>query len=234
MTSEHPEKKRRGAPLVAKILDVALAEIARVGPHDLSIDEVARRADVNKTTIYRRWATPVALAFAAFEHGSTTAPMPNTGSLRTDVIEVVRLMREVCRTPAMLSLARLQLAGKLSDELNAMLKNRIDCGDCDTIVVFERALDRGELPPLTDIELVRDIVIGGAQYQLFFRDIPLTDARLEQVVDMTLTGAGYRPAGRRLRPEGDGPPSAAKQKSLPPAAPHVDHAVRKHKPAISL
>ena len=190
------EKKQRGAPLVAKILDAALVEIARVGPHDLSIEDVAKRANVNKTTIYRRWADPGKLAFAAFEHGSTTATMPNTGVLRADVIECLKLMREVCRTPAMLSLTRMQIAGELTGELGAMVKARIECGDCDTLVMFERALDRGELPRDADLNLVRDMVLGSAQYQLILRNAALPDDRLEQLVDMALAGAAYVPQNR--------------------------------------
>ncbi|WP_102959671.1 TetR/AcrR family transcriptional regulator [Mangrovicella endophytica] len=193
MTTKPLTKRKRGAPLIAQILDAALAEIARVGPNDLSIDEVAKRANVNKTTIYRRWPSPEALVFAAFEHGSTTAPMPNTGSLRTDVIESLKLMREVCKTPAMLSLARMQLTGEFTGELGAMVRARIECGDCDTLIMFKRALARGELPPSTDIGLVRDVVLGSAQYQLYFRDAMLPDYKLEQIVGMTLAGAGYTP-----------------------------------------
>lgn len=200
MAAKEPEKKQRGAPLIAKILDAALAEIARVGPYDLSIEEVAKRAGVNKTTIYRRWANPEALAFAAFEHGSTTSPMPNTGELRADVIECLKLIREVCRTPAMLSLARLQLTGELTGELGEMMKARIECSDCDTLIMFERALERGELPAGTDLALVRDMVLGSAQYQLLFRDSALPDDLLEQIVDMTLLGAGYKaPSGAQIQ-----------------------------------
>jgi AcrR family transcriptional regulator len=191
MAAENTGRRQRGAPLIAKVLDAALAEIARVGPYNLSIDEVADRADVNKTTIYRRWPNPETLAFAAFEHGSTTAPMPNTGALRTDVIECLKLMREVCRTPAMLSLARMQLTGELTGELGEMMRARIECSDCDTLIIFERALARGELPIGTDLALVRDMVIGSAQYQLLFRNSSLPDDQLEQIVDMTLLGAGY-------------------------------------------
>lgn len=191
MLAETTKKKQRGAPLIANVLDAALAEIARVGPYDVSIDEVAKRAGVNKTTIYRRWPNPEALAFAAFEHGSTTAPMPNTGALRTDVIDCLKLVREVCKTPAMLSLARMQLTGELEGELGKLMQARIDCSDCDTLIMFERALDRGELPCGTDLALVRDMVIGSAQYQLLFRNSSLPDDVLERIVDMTLAGAGH-------------------------------------------
>lgn len=192
-------KKQRGTPLIAKILDAALMEIARVGPYDLAIEDVAKRADVNKTTIYRRWSTPHALVLAAFEHGSAKAPLPDNGSLQEDVVEAVKLMREVCRSPAMLSLARMQLTGELTGELREWLISRTKDTDCDTLVMFQRAKARGELPRDSDIELVRDLVLGSAQYMLYFRDAELPDHKLEQIVSMSLVGAGYMPASADLR-----------------------------------
>jgi AcrR family transcriptional regulator len=55
-------KQIRRNELVAKVFQATLAEVGRVGVEHLSIEEVAERADVNKTTIYRRWPTPEGLA----------------------------------------------------------------------------------------------------------------------------------------------------------------------------
>ena len=76
-------KQIRGDELVAKVFRATLAEVGRVGVEHLSIEEVAERADVNKTTIYRRWPTPEGLARAALACAaeSNTSP-PDTGSLR--------------------------------------------------------------------------------------------------------------------------------------------------------
>ncbi len=185
--------KPRGASLVGKVLDAALTEIALVGHDKLSIEDVAKRADVNRTTIYRRWPTPEALAVAAFEHGSASGSMPDLGSLRADLIDYLRQFRDVCRTPAMLCLARMQFTGELTGKVGAMVQARIEGDSCDALMIFERALERGELPAGTNIELIRDLVLGGAQYLMLFRHVSCSDATLEQILDVILTGAAVEP-----------------------------------------
>ena len=55
----------RGQALVAKVMDATIAELARVGYESISIEQVAVVAGVNKTTLYRRWATRRELVRAA-------------------------------------------------------------------------------------------------------------------------------------------------------------------------
>jgi AcrR family transcriptional regulator len=181
--------QQRGASLVAKVLDAALSEIALVGPDKLSIEDVSRRAGVNKTTIYRRWPDPESLALAAFEHGSGTGSVPNLGALRADLIEYLRQFREVCQSPAMLSLARMQFTGELSGRVGAMVKAKLEDENCNPLTMFERALERGELRPGTDLGLLRDLILGGAQYRMLFRHVSCSDGTLEQMVDVILSGA---------------------------------------------
>lgn len=181
--------RQRGASLVAKVLDAALFEIALVGHDKLSIEDVAKRAGVNKTTIYRRWPDPQSLALAAFERGSGTGTVPNLGALRADLIDYLRQFRDVCQTPAMLSLARMQFTGELSGQVGAMVKAQLEDDSCNPIIMFERALQRGELQPGTDLDLLRDLVLGGAQYRMLFRHVSCSDEKLEQMVDVILAGA---------------------------------------------
>lgn len=46
----------RGRPVVDAVLDAVVAELAEHGPDGLSVERVARRAEVNRTTVYRRWS----------------------------------------------------------------------------------------------------------------------------------------------------------------------------------
>jgi hypothetical protein len=90
----------------------------------------------------------------------------------------------------MSALARVQFTGELSGKAGAMIQKLLENKTCDTITMFERALARGELPPGTDIHLVRDLVIGGAQYLLLFRHNPLAEDTLEQIANIFLGSAG--------------------------------------------
>ncbi|NTX40324.1 TetR/AcrR family transcriptional regulator [Myxococcus sp. CA033] len=191
-------KQQRGEPLVAKILEATLEEVARVGYENLSIEAVAERAAVNKTTIYRRWETPEALVLAAFERVSDQDSFPNTGSLRGDLLDYLRRYRAVCRSPVVLSLMRMLFAGSGgTGELCKVIQERIERSECNALVMFERAVARGELPKDTDMPLVRDLLLGSARNLILFRHDTCTDETLERVVDVMLLGAAE--GGRRKK-----------------------------------
>lgn len=182
-------KQKRGEPLVAKILETTLEEVARVGYENLSIEEIAERAGVNKTTIYRRWATPEALVLAAFESASDHDGMSDTGSLRGDLIDYLRRYRAVCRSPVMLSLMRMLFAGGGKGKLCKIIKERIERSECNALVMFERAVARRELPKGTDLPLVRDLLLASAKNLILFRHDACTDETIERIVDIMLLGA---------------------------------------------
>lgn len=200
MPSTPAVKQQRGEPLVAKILTTTLREIARVGYQNLSIEAVAARAGVNKTTIYRRWPTLEKLTLCAFASSSDKSRMPDTGALRGDLIGYLKRYRKVCRSPASLSLLRMHLGGDGAGKLGVLIRQRSEQGDHDMLQMFCRAVTRGELPSHTDLALLRDLVVGSVQHLFLFRPEPCSDAKLARVVDLILRGAvhgGRAPRTRR-------------------------------------
>lgn len=180
------EKKRRGTSLVQRIVESTLTELYEAGYERLSIERVARRADVNKTTIYRRWPTPQALAEAALDHVSDREPMPDTGSIRGDLIEYVTRIWQATATPETLQLLRTRLSGN-DPGLWAAIQRRTKSADEAALVMFRRGIDRGELPSTLGVELVRDVVLGAAQY---FRAVGhIEEGAAERIVDLVLHGA---------------------------------------------
>ena len=83
----------RGEPVVQCVLKSTLEELAAVGYGALRIEDVATRAGVNKTTIYRRWPTKQELVACALRSVTTEWRLePSTGSLREDMRAVGRHM----------------------------------------------------------------------------------------------------------------------------------------------
>jgi AcrR family transcriptional regulator len=99
------EPRRRGRPrreeAATNILDAALALLRAGGYRELTLDEVARRAGVAKTTIYRRWPSKAALAA---EIVRTAAPASFqelvTGGLRGVVASLIGEAQESAETRA--------------------------------------------------------------------------------------------------------------------------------------
>ena len=88
-----PRSAPRGAPVVRAVMRATFEELAEVGYGALSIDDVARRAGVNKTTVYRRWPTKEDLVTTALlALPEEYFAMPNTGTIRGDLCEIA------CRT----------------------------------------------------------------------------------------------------------------------------------------
>ena len=78
MTARAKQRVVRGAPIVRRTLAAAVDELGRVGYVDLRVEDVARRAKVNKTTVYRRWPTKEDLVRAA--DGTCIASLASLGA----------------------------------------------------------------------------------------------------------------------------------------------------------
>jgi AcrR family transcriptional regulator len=191
-------KQVRGERLVAKVMSATIAELARVGPDHLSIEDVAERAAVNKTTIYRRWPSPRALARDALmcaAEGSSGAL--DTGSLRGDLAAMAREFRRVATSPDMQTIMRLRFGGAPRGPLADLTSDLEEKKHERSRAILGRAVARGELPRGTDVELLHDVVLGALLYLVVFARKPSGASRLERAVEMILDGAVH--ARRRPR-----------------------------------
>lgn len=115
----------RGPRVVESVLRATLEEVASVGYGGLSVEAVASRARVAKTTIYRRFATKAALMHAALVSTLTRAiPVPDTGSLRVDL---VTMARAVARFSASLE-GRSLLSTMMAARTDPSTRSRAPCG----------------------------------------------------------------------------------------------------------
>jgi AcrR family transcriptional regulator len=142
--------RRRGAELEEAILRAAIDELTDAGYAGLTMDRVATRAGTNKNAIYRRWPNRAALALAAYREliGADREP-PDTGTLRGDVMELLRGANRHLSTPIIGRTVRALLGAAADDpELAARLRDSvIDAGSGLWLTVLGRAVARGEVPP---------------------------------------------------------------------------------------
>src|SRR5215813_11601134 len=83
----------RSERVVRRVLAAALVELAHSGYAGFRMEEVASRAAVNKTTIYRRWPSRAALVTALVDKMRTPireSPLPDTGRLESDLIQAFK------------------------------------------------------------------------------------------------------------------------------------------------
>lgn len=205
------EPRPRGSQFVRKVHDAVIEQLAAVGFERLSIPEVAERAGVNKTSVYRRWPTKAVLVRAALDVSMGSAgSASSTGDLRRDLLDAARLAADFVQSPLGTGALRMLLAEGANPDVRevaaSMLRRRETEGPR---APFDLAMARGELPPGTDVPLVLTTVAGALLHRAFIEQGPLTDAFIESLVDLILDGASRsrsrrQHARRRVQEENAG------------------------------
>lgn len=173
------------------MLDAGLAELVDVGFHALSLEGIAKRAGVNKTTLYRRWESKEALMLDAIrERAAARVPIPDTGSLRDDLLTLVRTAIANLLTPEVQAMVRVGIALAPHE---AAVATMVDSFWTDRLavdgVIVERAIRRGEIPPVDPAELI-EAVLGPPYFRALVAGRPVTDDFLVRTVDLVLNGVG--------------------------------------------
>jgi len=150
----------RSERVVRRVLAAALAELARSGYTGFRMDEVVSRARVNKTTIYRRWPNRAALITAVVDQlrqPLRELPLPDTGRLEGDLVAALARRFSVGRKLEGRAWARLLDERHLA-EVEAIIGEAVDQRSGEWRAMVTRAIDRAEIPPRTDPELVLHVV----------------------------------------------------------------------------
>jgi AcrR family transcriptional regulator len=178
--------RRRGAELEQAILRAAAQELTESGYAGLTMDRVARRAGTNKNTIYRRWPSRAALGIAAYRQlAATLAPLPDTGELRGDVLELMRRANRNWSSPTG-GILRALLAGARDDpQLLAQIQEQAtDAGSATWLTILARAVTRGEARPDALHPRVATVAIVLLRNEFIVRGYPtVPDSVLVEIVD---------------------------------------------------
>jgi AcrR family transcriptional regulator len=183
-----PATHRRGEHVRRIVLAAAFDELAENGVGSATVAGVARRSGVHETTIYRRWMTREKLFVEAMlSRSAAEIPTPDTGSVRDDLVAVVRAVVAYATSPA--GLAALHVA-TLTDYENQEAREAFWAGRLDALhPVVERGIARGELRPDTDARLLLETLIAPLHSRLLLTGEPVDERLGERVVDLVLDGA---------------------------------------------
>jgi len=185
------EPRLRGTQFIRKVLDAVIEQLAAVGFERLSIPEVAERAGVNKTSVYRRWPTKGDLIRAALDISMGSAgSASSTGNLRSDLVGTARLAADFVESPLGTGALRMLLAEGANPDVRNLAASMLRRQETEgPRALFDLAMARGELPRDTDVQLVLSTVAGALMHRAFIEQGPLTDAFIEDLVDLILSGA---------------------------------------------
>lgn len=187
--------RRRGAPVVDRVLEVTLEDLARLGYHRLSVPEVAERAGLNKTSVYRRWPTKGALVGAALDRAlGHDAPLPDTGDLRSDMLAFALAAAAWVSSPVGHGVMKTLLADGDDPDVRALVGDLLRSRASGPVALFRRAEARGELPPGADVPMALTVIAGAISHRMFVEHAAVTPDFVERLVALVADGLLPRPS----------------------------------------
>jgi AcrR family transcriptional regulator len=168
------------------ILDATRELLAEGGVHRLTVEGVAARAGVAKTTIYRRYSGKRELALAVLiDMVETVAAVPDLGETRRELLAFVDATVDVLGKTLMGRVMQGLVSELAADpQLARAFRDRVvtlRVAEVRRLVAL--GIERGELRPDVDVELAHELLFGPVYYRLLLSGAPL-DGRLgAQIVD---------------------------------------------------
>jgi len=183
-------RQQRGVHAERAILDATGELLAERGVHELTVERVAARAGVAKTTIYRRWRGKRELALAVLLDTIETADAvpDDLGDTRAELISFVGATVRVLRSTLMGRVMQGLVSDLAADpKLARAFRERIvGARMAELAQVIERGIERDALRPDIDLELAHELLFGPVYYRLLLSGSALDDGLAERVVDSVL------------------------------------------------
>lgn len=173
-----------------QVLAAAVDLLREIGYGALTIEGVAARSGVAKSTIYRHWSSKAEVVADAFQwaHGLDPKAVPPPGPVRGRVEAILRATiadmatsdRLACMLPALIDAAErsegiAQLAQRVAEEKNAVLRD-----------VLDEAVASGELQPQVDTTMLADALVGPIVMCRLFHRSPVAVEDVPALVDQIL------------------------------------------------
>src|SRR5580704_1354382 len=158
------------------VLGAAFELLSESGVGGFSVDEVARRSGVAKTTIYRHWPTREALVVDTCSRLSAEQEIPDTGSLEGDLTAILTNIAHLLQTANWSAVLPSIIDSAERDPEFAEIVTRIQHGHAAPHrEVLQRATSKGELPAHTDLSTTVAALLGPLFYRRWFSREPIDD-----------------------------------------------------------
>ena len=176
------------------ILQATLDLLAEVGYQDMSIEAIAARAGVGKTTIYRRYTSKEELVADALESlRGENVPIPDTGSLSGDMDILIETLAKVkFNTLGRQTLALIISTASSNPQFAQVYWTKYMMPRHKAFsLVLERSRARGEIQRDVDVDLVIDLMSGTLFNALVFKpEIEPMEAYIHRAMALLIRGIG--------------------------------------------
>ncbi|HZA76920.1 MAG TPA: TetR/AcrR family transcriptional regulator [Acidimicrobiales bacterium] len=185
------------------VFEAALGLLATRDYREITMETLAGRAGVSRTTIYRRWPSKAAVVAAAVSSlYLDRVEVPDTGALSEDLVALLSETYRVMADGDGRVLEQLVRQSGQNPELVHVVSSILYARRRLYATMLNRAIAREELSPEVDQELLLDLLLGPLWFRLLVSGAPITPAEARSVVQLVLDGAlprGPRLSGGRAR-----------------------------------
>ena len=201
MQSSTPAPRAAGRPRSTTadtaILAATREALVELGWSKLTLGDVATRAGVAKTTLYRRWASKNELVVDAVAELFDELHLPDRGTLAADIEGVVLQFAAILARPEAKSGLMAVVAESIHDDAlrDRIRESIVDRQKCLVLEGRARAQARGELPPETDPEeaartadLIFDVVAGAVVHRTLVSAEPADERWVHSFTQVLLLG----------------------------------------------
>jgi AcrR family transcriptional regulator len=184
----------RTARTAAAVYAATIAELSEHCYADISVETIAARAGVHKTTVYRRWGSKAELiAEALIGAADSHIQVPDTGSVDVDLRLLARAVQAVLSLPEGAAITRALIVGAMTSPELARLMERFWATRLEAIsVIVDRAIRAGQLPAGTDAAALMHAMAAPLYYQLLVTGGPVTESDADLSAAAALTAAAAR------------------------------------------
>jgi AcrR family transcriptional regulator len=178
------------------VLAAAVDLLVERGAAGTTIEAVAARSGVAKTTIYRQWDDQGALVLDAFAILLAAPEAPDTGSLRDDLATLLAGLAGALSTgPAAALMPELIAAAERDPAFAALHRRETEARHRAVRDVLARGVERGELPGDADLDLLVDLLAGPLFHRRWFTGTPATPAFAAAILDTVLGSPQHTTSG---------------------------------------
>jgi AcrR family transcriptional regulator len=179
---------RRGQVVLDRVLDATLELLAEGAP-GFGVDDVAARAGVHKTTVYRRWPTRAELVVAAAGRlAAAEVPATRTADPVADLTQLAIAVARVLRSPAGGATLREVIAAAADDPDLAPAARRLLTGRYELAIAMIRdGVAVGRLRHDVDAQLVWEAIVNPLHVRALL-GTPASDRTARALVAMVLDG----------------------------------------------
>jgi len=190
--------RKRDPALDNRILDAAIDILAEDGFDAMTMDQVAAQAGSTKASVYRRWSSKVELVRDALirmsRHSVNTEDVPDTGSLREDLLSIQRNYSKEFAEKKVRILSGLgsfnsdhkQVREEALSEIFGAMTNI-------NLSLMQRAKERGEIAKDAHIELACETIVSSIVYQTSIKLMPFDKSQYSKLLDAIILPALRRP-----------------------------------------